>query len=226
MLGLAAGLGLAAAGAAQASVVYSEDFEDGIGASFTGYGTVGGSSGFSAHGFDDYFWVNNGYGGPGWASTLTLTGLAPHDTVSISFLLAVLDSWDGNNLGGDYFTVRLDGVQIYSETYNSTPAYPQTATKTNQITEGTNIWGNYGLDSAYDMGALPAFQDIAHSGATLVVDFYASGGDWSGGADELWAIDNLSVTLGSVGEVPLPGGLPLLAGALAVMGVALRRARA
>jgi len=49
-------------------------------------------------------------GDPAPAITLTLSNLPPHNAINISFLLAVIDSWDGqpfNSGGPDYFNVQL-----------------------------------------------------------------------------------------------------------------------
>jgi hypothetical protein len=36
---------------------------------------------------------------------------------------------------------------------------------------------------------------LAHTGSSLVVEFFADGSGWQGGGDESWAIDNVSITL-------------------------------
>ena len=65
-------------------------------------------------------------------------------------------------------------------------------------------------DSAYDLGLDPVFQNIPHTGATLTVEWFASGAGWQGDnarfgetQDESWAIDNVRVDLNGV-HAPLP----------------------
>ena len=68
------------------------------------------------------------------------------------------------------------------------------------------------------MGVEPVFDDIPHTGSTLVIDFYASGGGWQAGQDESWAIDNVEVTV-----VPVPGAVLLGILGLSVAGIKLRK---
>jgi len=77
------------------------------------------------------------------------------------------------------------------------------------------------------MGLDPLFTNIAHTADTLTVDFFASGPGWSGGGDESWAIENVSVSLN--GTVPEPASLMIwgdIAAACALKGLngAVRRA--
>ena len=63
---------------------------------------------------------------PGAATTLTLTGLPPHASISISFLFAAIDSWDGDLGGGDFFEVNVDGATVFRESFlNSSAAAVQ-----------------------------------------------------------------------------------------------------
>lgn len=72
----------------------SFDFESGQPAEFTGTGFVAPVQGLAgSNGFAGSFWWNKGLRGQ--ATTVTLDGLAAHDTVTLSFGLALIDSWDG-----------------------------------------------------------------------------------------------------------------------------------
>ena len=73
---------------------------------------------------------SGGYVSTPTPSVLTLTGLPAHTSVSLGFLLAVIDSWDGNSneviahypVGPDYFNVRVvDGNNIwtFSQTFTN-----------------------------------------------------------------------------------------------------------
>ena len=60
------------------------------------------------------------------------------------------------------------------------------------------------------MGLIRCFKNIPHTGATLIVEWFASGAGWQGENvifaythDESWAIDNVRVTLNDV-HTPLP----------------------
>ncbi len=62
-------------------------------------------------------------------------------------------------------------------------------------------------ESGFSMGNDPAFQEIAHTSSTAVIEWFASGAGWDhnndGGAqDESWAIDDVFVSFWSAGELP------------------------
>ncbi len=241
---LAFGIAGTAAEAAPLNV-FSDDFSGGgLPAGFSGAGSVEDAQGYKGlGGFADNFLRNDSSGNPAAATILTLIGLPAHDTVSLDFLLAVIDSWDGapgNPSGPDFFNVEIDGVSIFSESYANVPGHTQSASITNQVIDPTadNGFTNDGFffnDSGYDMGDLAAFNDIAHTGNTLVVEWFASGAGWQGGSDESWAIDNVSVTInttdtGSGGgngtSVPEPGALSLFGMGMAGLSWLRRRRKA
>src|SRR5215471_14715130 len=56
---------------------------------------------------------------PSLKSTIQLSGLPAHTGIEIKFLLAIIDTWDGNV--GDFFHVDVDGTSVFKETfYNGT----------------------------------------------------------------------------------------------------------
>jgi regulation of enolase protein 1 (concanavalin A-like superfamily) len=131
---------------------------------------------------------------------LTLTGLPPHTSIDINFLLAIIDSWDGSEPGActdchpDIFTVTVDGNTLFSEAFGfngSVFAPPPDVLLIEYALLGFNHWG----DAAYDMGLNPTFDSIPHTANTLTIEWVASGDGWQGGDDESWAIDNLEVVL-------------------------------
>jgi hypothetical protein len=136
---------------------------------------------------------------PGLPTTLTLTGLPPHTSIDINFLLAIIDSWDGSGPGGcchpDILTVTVDGNIVFSESFGfMNPSF--VPPRYVLLEEYTPLGFNPDFDdAAYDMGLNPAFDDIPHSGNTLTIEWYASGAGWQGGDDESWAIDNLEIIL-------------------------------
>jgi hypothetical protein len=136
---------------------------------------------------------------------LTLHNLPAHDHVSISFLLAVIDSWDGTEL----LKVSVDGVEVFSNWFQlaSGDASSYIAPPGGLLSSGTELgfslgsW--YARDRAYDMSVEPVFNAIPHTADSLVVTWYlgaVSGGaaaNWQGGNDESWAIDNVRVSVSS-----------------------------
>ncbi len=198
------------------------DFESGSSyAEFTG-GTVNGTSGYSSHGFGDYFLWSGGS-----AISLTLTGLATHTSIDLNFLLAVVDSWDGSvtSVAPDYFNVSVDGSSIFNETFDNFESSDQSYTGTPIVDHTANLYKSHWADSAYNMGADTTFQGIAHTSSSLTVSWWANGSGWQGGTDESFAIDNIEVTLnGGQNPVPEPSTILLLGvGILGLVGSSRKR---
>lgn len=216
---------LAAAAPAAAEVVFTTDFEAGIPAQLTGAGvrteTAQGLAGLGAPG--------NQFGGNVLRyhtqtlheTTLTLTDLPPHTHVSLSFLLALIDSWDGTEL----MEVLVDGQLLFSHWFQlatgdaSSYAAPAGALLSSGTNLGWSAGSYYGRDRAYDLSLEPAFSGIPHTASTLTVTWRlgaVSGGaaqNWQGGTDESWAIDNLTVTVGgATSSAPLPAAAARLLG--------------
>jgi hypothetical protein len=156
---------------------------------------------------------NSSMGNPATLTTLTLTGLQTHTSVDINYLLAVIDSWDGQQ-APDIFNVRVNGVSVFAKSFaiasgttNYTP--PLNGDIGGGAQErGFTMSGSTFFDEAFNMALEPAFHNIAHSASTLTVDFFASGAGWQGGTDESWGIDNLNVVLNGVPDGQ-PTGVPL-----------------
>lgn len=208
--------------AAQAAQVYSNDFEGGL--VLDGTGAIVSVEGYE--GINDIsgsYWKNDQIAA---TSDLTLIGLGAHTTMTIEFDLALLDSWDGGQglyccggiqIGPDFFNILLDGVEIL-ETSNFDPIAPE-LTMAN--------FGNFGGNSAYrNDKAYKVSVTVPHMIGNAEISFFADGGGYLGGADESWAIDNLVISTNRENgptEVPLPGGLPLMAGALGLFVLGWRR---
>lgn len=206
--------------AANPEVVYTADFEDGlIPGEFSGGGVIADTAEMSEVGFGAY--CLHGDDNP---TTLTLTGLPAHNSLSLDFIVAMIGSWDGleYDAGGnpnsipDYWSVTVDGESIFTETFDNHPA--EEFDQTFVPPEGSVLarfallpgWGE--SYSAYDMSYVDAFQDIPHTADSVTIEWFAHGDGYEGIGNESWAIDNLSIT-----AVPEPASLLLIGlGALAL----------
>jgi hypothetical protein len=217
-LGLIAVLTVAPAQSARAATtVFSTDFESGIPPEMTTQGLVT----ESVQGYSGLGPVGNQFSGnllryweqALYDTKLTLRNLPPHDHVSVKFLFAAIDSWDGTEL----YQVLVDGDLRFNHWFQlasgDTSDYPPPVVGV-LLSSGTNLgWTNGGYwqhDRAYNLGLEPALQDIPHTADSLVVTWRmgaTSGGaasQWQGGSDESWGIDNLRVEVSST--VGVPGG--------------------
>ncbi len=210
------------------TTVFSNNFDSGIPAQFSGAGTAESVAGFTGMGNPPNLFggnlLRNDSVGPAVASTLSLSSLPAHSSISVGFLLAAIDSWDSDNgsPAPDYFQVWVDGTQVFQATFaiasgstNYVPAVPAGLIYSGGSVGWNGSWG----EKAYDMTLEPLLQNIPHTGSTATIDFIAAGSGWQGGLDESWGIDNVEI---SVREVPAPGAAALLGlGGL----VAVRRRR-
>ena len=137
------------------------------------------------------------------STTLTLTGLPAHESVSIGMLLAVIDSWDGSEL----LEMRLDGQLLFSHTFqlaSSADTSSYVPPVGGLLSSGTDLGFNsipfFVQDRAYDLSLDPDFQDIPHSSSSLTLEITLDAVpgtapvNWQSGTDESWAIDNLVET--------------------------------
>lgn len=211
------------AAAARAQVVFQSDFESGIPAQLTGQGVqvegVQGCAGLGAPGNQFAGSLLRYHTQQLYDTTLTLTDLPPHTRVSLGFLLALIDSWDGTEL----FQVEVDGQTLFSHWFqlasgdgsDYVPPPGGLLSSGHELGWSAGSW--YARDRAYDLSLEPAFIDIPHTAGTLTVVFRmgaVSGGaaqNWQGGMDESWAIDNLKVSLGGGAS---PADLPVAGAAL------------
>ncbi len=167
--------------------------------------------------------VNRSSGIPQSKTTLTLTGLPAHTTVSLDFLLAIVDSWDGSSGGfhPDIFNVTVGGSTVFAYTFDNV-GHPQSYPIAKRLFSQNVAFSSMWADSAYDMAAEPLLQNIPHTGSSLTVSFFASGAGWQGGNDEFWGIDNLQV---SINAVPEPSTCLAGLSALGMLGLCARRSR-
>jgi hypothetical protein len=102
-------------------IVFESDFNStGLSALITGPGIQESVQGFEGRGnegniFSNQFLRNQARGNPSDPTTLTLENLPPHQSLDLNFLLGVIDSWDSD----ERFTITLDGVEIFAETFRN-----------------------------------------------------------------------------------------------------------
>ena len=210
-----------AATAAQAKLVYFNDFEGGIG--LDGVGAIVDTEGYDGvNGISGAFWHNVTEKYRGFSeSTLSLAGIGAHDFLTISFDIAFIDSWDGDigreRYGDDFFNIVIDGMtKLVTTNFGGIG---------DELSD--EAVGFYGFNDRYDDEAYSYSATFAHTSDSAIFSFFADGAGWQGKMDESWAIDNLSITAGSdaVATVPVPAALPLMLAGLGALGWAGRRRR-
>lgn len=244
ILAASLGLGIPAVRAADL-VAFTANFESGMPPEFSGAGSVESVQSYSGVGpvgntFSGSFLRNSTL--PPQPTVLTLTGLPSHTSVDIRFLLALIDTWDGNFSVPsapvpDHLEIKVDGNTVFDQTIcNSNYPNPQQSylpaagvalDSRPYVDRGFQVRTDFG-DVAYDFGFEPAVQNVPHTGPTLTVEWTAAGGGWQGAADESWAIENVRVVLHGANVAPAvsPAGILLLASGLMLAALlAVRRAR-
>jgi hypothetical protein len=167
---------------------------------------------------------------------VNLSGLPVHDTITLEFLFAAIDSLDGTGEfpAGDFFRIEFDSAILFSESFaNATPTQiqsyvpPPGVELARHVDLGFSGPGSFYTDSAYNLGADPRFANFAHTGSTALIDLYIFGPGNQELSDESWAMDNLrvSVTTRQPEAVPEPASLSLLGSALLAAAVRRRRRR-
>jgi len=213
----------------EATEIFWDDFDGNqrnfstVSVTYSGVKSLEDVQGLSAAGFKGKFLRNSSPGNPAAPTTVILRGLPKHEAITIGFLLALIDSWDGTYgpertaAGGapnsthapDYFNVTIDGVSVFKETFFFRSAKAQTYDESHgtllsrDVDLGFNtLWKNsrntppiVPSDLAYDMNREPAFRDIPHTGNTLTISLFSSGSGWQGLGDESWGIDNLRIVV-------------------------------
>ncbi len=215
-----------------ATTIHQQNFEsaalNSVPSGWSGTGAaVESTGGFSAFGFGAQHLRNSASGSP--TSTLSLTGLAAHSSITISFDLIVWDSMDT----GKIFAVVADGSTLpgypinTSNYFNSNPSGfdgPGTLVSPDAVNFGNP---NFGNSSGFrDQGRRVGNITFAHSASTLTINFGYNTGNVQGGTDESWGLDNVLVADNNVANtsgVPEPSTFALAAGAL--VGLAAYRRR-
>lgn len=135
---------------------------------------------------------------------LEVVGLPPHNRISLGFLLAAIDSWDGTDAfcpqAPDRFIVSIDGALVFSHSFRNTlvpssmccspcstrseSAYGELLQSyrppvcgllsTGEAAPFGDVGFNFWGDGAYDMYLEPVFQNIPHTSESVVVDFFGT----------------------------------------------------
>ena len=166
--------------------------------------------------------------------TLSLTGLPAHDTITLEFLFAAIDSLDGTGEfpAGDFFKIVFDGATLFSESFaNALPGQIQSYVSppgvelARHVDLGFSGPGSFYTDSAYNLGADPRFANFAHSSSTATINFFIFGPGNQDLNDESWAMDNLRVGVTTLQPqaVPEPATLSLVGTALFALASRRRR---
>ena len=156
---------------------------------------------------------------------LVFTNLPPHQGVDIDLLIAAGGSWDGGTANAnhdDAFEILVDGNSIFSHFFgNGGATFDGTEGVTTFFTNA-NVNGHYReqwndnagagpaddgdrsniswtMDSAYDLGGLPALSDIPHTSDTLTIEFIHRLN--SNTTDEQISLDQIAVNLIGVSTV-------------------------
>ena len=232
---LVAAAAFAVAGVAHAQLVFSSDFNSVPADVNAGTALLTGVQGYAGLGQP-----GNQFGGQFLRSatankvTLTLLNLPAHDALSVQFLFAAIDSLDGTGTfpSGDYFRIDIDGVNRFRESFanaldSQVQSYvsPTGVELARKADLGFGGPGGFYRDSAYDLGADPTFQQFAHTGSSVTIDFWMEGVGLQSLDDESWAMDNLRVTAfnATTPPVPEPSTYALMLGGLAGMAWLARR---
>lgn len=208
---------LALIGSAQAATIYSNDFESGNTTGITGILISNSPNG-------DHYLGGLSQGG---SSTLTLTGLGAYTNLSLAFDLIGIMSIDGTgSYGPDSFQLIVNTVTLFDETFAQNAGWSQTYGNggSGLVPGGTGVdvvgrYGyniGYGLDQTYNL----SFTGLGSNISSLAISFIGNTNQPLN--DESFGVDNIVVS-GDLAPIPLPGGLPLLAGGIGLLGLLRRR---
>jgi hypothetical protein len=204
--------------------VYANDFSTSAGAEWSDP-TIATSNG-------ERFLGASAYGFGNGTNTLTLTGLAAHSSVTLSFDFYAIESWDGNGPQGggvDNFRVDQNGQNVlltnfanfeYGNTQAYSAATPNGLGYTNPPRSGAFENGHlgYGLggfgDSTYRLSL-----SFASTASTLAIAFTSLQNQPAG--DEGWGLDNVKVVTSAIPEPA--SALLFAAGGMALLLSARRR---
>lgn len=135
---------------------------------------------------------------------LKLEKVPAHHSITVSFDLYVLSSWDGNNphYGPDRWSLAVDGgPRLLDTTFSNNPKtgaydlsnqdYPKKNSKFQTNAAAVNTLGSkFFGDSTYKLS-----YTFEHSGKELVLNFTSDLFEGKGTDDEAWGLDNVKVVV-------------------------------
>ena len=206
------------------AVIYQQDFEAGgpLPAGWTVAGAIQTTGGLSAFGFGANHLRNDGQ----VHSVLTLTGLAAHTTLTLSFDLAL---WDSVDLDSDVLTLKADGVDLISAFIPIGNYFPVDNLGVGPGTLLTPAFTdffspNFGYGGHRDSARRISSITFSHTASSAVFAFAFPNSQ--GGTDESFGIDNIVVESNAAAAesagIPEPSTFVLAAGALVTL-LTLRR---
>jgi hypothetical protein len=198
-------------GSAAAATIYSQDFESAVlGPEWSGAGSIQSTGGLSGFGLGDYHLKNDGT----LATDLSLSGLAPHTSMTVSFDLAIWDSVDSIPGGfpyGDLFQLGSGPTLLINELFGN---YSSTAGPGTEIAP----LAHYGYSGSWPDSARSVSITFVHTDASAALWFQFPNAQ--GAPDEAFGIDNVQV---ETNAVPEPRALAPLAFCALGLVAALRR---
>lgn len=203
------------------TTVYSNTFESApLGPEWTGPGIIETTGGLSAFGFGALHLRNSTPG----ASLLSLSGLAPHSSMTLLFHFAMWDSIDF----GDTFIVSVDGNFLFNGSFGNYFAPSNQCEGPGTVLTPPFIdFGNpnYGYNTGFRDCARTVAFTFGHTGATAQFSFAYP--NTQGGLDESFGLDNIIVRTNSVvippNVVPEPSTYAMMGLGLFGVFAALRR---
>ncbi len=217
---------------ANAAVLYYNNFDvpATIGAGI-GFSVAGDTNDFrtadagawNAAGWSGRYYRNATAGNPATMTKLTFTGLGAHNTVSVSSILGLLDSWDSRNgsPAPDNLDIYIDGNLVASLTAANASGNVFDFGGGSALAQCVQADGHqFYCDTLVDWS-----KTFAHTGSTLTIGWQASGAGWQAGDDESWGIDNLKIdyfTRGGNG-VPEPAAWAMMLAGFGLAGAAMRK---
>lgn len=222
----AASMFLTAQGAANATVVYFNDFESAIGpelALTSGSGTLGLDADSSPA--SKFLGLNDALSNGGLGNnqvTLSLAGLPAHSAITVKFDAYIMRSMDGgfNCCGPDLFVFNLGAFTRTTTFGGPTQAFPNFLETGGTPSDNAPYTG--GTFTGSTEGAFfPVTFVIPHAGSAVAMSFSMNG--LQGVFDEGWGLDNLRVDVNSAVAVPEPCTGALVALGALVLGMQSRR---